>query len=332
MPYLCLGKENEIDKDAKILAVVRSGTSLDGNVLALSTKDADEATERLRKRTASALHYENYEKRFKKCGLSTSDSARAFTLLSRHLKNGDEIDEVPELMRGIYAAMLADCAAPSCANSISLPPGSHFEFCPTPDPKGRDCVGFFGAAGCGKTWSCANFVLRYHKLWPERKIYILSANTTRDDPAWLSLPEAARPKQLDANSLMASGIDVARDFGEPCCVVVDDLLDAVDNKMKKCVIRFVSDILDIGRRHGVTALITNHLLTDGQRTRALLHSLHAIFIYPSLTPSHSTSYFMKRLGIPIENLPWMKKAGRAVVVSVVSPQYLLGDSECRLVD
>jgi hypothetical protein len=331
MPFLCLTKESAVPKNSKILAVVRSGTSLDGNVLALSSKDADDETA-AEQRAKATLKFETFERALRKAKLKPQEASRAFTLLTRQVKAGDDEEEVPEPLRPVFRSMLAACAAPEHANAVCLPPGHRFELVPTQDAKGRNCLGFFGAAGCGKTWACANWVLRYHKLWPDRKIFILSANTVSDDPAWLSLPESARPKQLDANTLMESGIDVARDFGKPCCVVVDDLLDAVDGRMKRAVVRFVSDLLDIGRRHGVSCCITNHLLTDGQRTRALLHSLEAVYIFPSLTPSHSTRYFCKKIGIPETMIPWMKSAGRAVVCSIVAPQYLLGDSECRLIE
>lgn len=330
MPYLTIASDEALPPDCRPLAIVRSSSEdLDGKILAISEGLESEPSKRKR----VTLLLADYESEMRKV-VRASEIGRAFAHLMQAVRNGNSADEVPEPLRDVFASMLVAAEAPKHGASMTLPVNSHFETVPNPDPKQRDAIFVASPAGGGKTVWCAAFVQKYRKLFPDRPVFILSKNTVSDDGAWLALREKDRPKQMDVTTLLADAIDIARDFPpQGCLLIFDDLIDAYDGKMGKAVNRTVQDALQIGRRHNISVLCTSHELTSYNRTRALLHDMHSVVLFANHTPSHSLRYFLKKVGFDAEHIiPTLRRAGRAVQLSLRAPQWYLGDRECVLTE
>jgi hypothetical protein len=309
MPYLLLGAE--IPPSTRTLAIVRSSGDDDGYVLGLC-----DGVEEAPKFTPATPLLEEYEKELK-AAVGAAKVGRAFSELVSGLRHGYKTEDLPPPLQKIFARMLETTIT---ASEITLGPNAHYEVCPNPDPKTRDAIGVFSPAGGGKSVWCASFTQKYRRLFPDRPVFILSKNTVADDPAWLAL--------------FSDNIDIARDMPpQGSLLIFDDLIDAYDGKMKKAVQRTVQDALQIGRRHNVSVLVTSHQLTDGMNMRAILHDLHSCILFPSHTPTHSLRYFLNKIGLDGDHIiGTLRKAGRAVQVSIRAPQFYLGDKECKLVE
>lgn len=331
MPYLLLGPD-EAHKGTAPLAIVRSSDpALHGRLISVSDDHRDSPSPTRFERTPR-LDAGKYTRILRRAGMTPREAARAIGELEAGVRAGKSSSEMPSELRVVFTAALDDMAGPEFGDEVTLPPLSSFEPVPNPNPEERDAICFLGRPGCGKTYLMAAFVRRYHALFPERAVYILSKNDTSTDPAWLALPEKARPKAIDPASLLASEVDMARDLAR-CCVIVDDALDAFDGKMNKAVERFCADALDIGRRACITVLISMHLLTAGHRSRTLLNSSHSAVIFPSLTPTHSLRYFLTKLGLDAKELiPKLRRMGRWVQISLTAPVWCLAETSCCLLD
>jgi hypothetical protein len=330
MPFLTLATDAALPAGVRPLAIVRSSSDLDGKILAISEGMEGEPSKRRR----APLLLDDYEDELKDV-VKASEIGRAFALLVNAVRAGHDVSDVPPPLRAVFMSMLSSAEGPKVGNALALPPNAHFESVPNPDPKQRDAIFIASPAGGGKTVWCAAWVQKYRKLFPERPVYILSKNTVADDPAWLSLKPKDRPEQMDVNSLLSDSIDIARDFPpDGCCLVFDDLIDAFDGKMAKAVTRTVQDSLQIGRRHNISVLITSHELTSYNRTRAILHDVHSCVLFANHTPGHSLRYFLSKLFGKVDDgmVPMLRKAGRAVQISVRAPQWWMGDHEARLLD
>ena len=330
MPFLTLCDDADLVRlGVRPLAIVKSSGDLDGQILAIS--EGVESEPAKRRRWAPKL--EDWEGELKKL-VPKADVGRCFSLLVAGVRTASDAAALPAPLRGVFTRMKEEAEGPKCANSLALPPNSHFESMPNPDPKTRDALFVASPAGGGKTVWCAAWTQKYRRLFPDRKVFILSKNTVADDPAWLALKPEDRPEQLDVSTLLSDNIDIARDFDkEGCLLIFDDLIDAYDGKMAKAVARTVQDSLQIGRRHNISVIITSHQLTAGWATRAILHDVHSCVLFANHTPAHSLRYFLKKIGLDAEHIiPVLRRAGRAVQVSVRAPQWWLGDREAVLLD
>jgi hypothetical protein len=327
MPYLTLGPETDREEpDVRTLALVRSDDdALHGQVLRVHSTHLD-SPERKPGRLARA------REALRGAGLPARHLDAAEEALSQALAEGDE-GAVPARFRA--AARAAAAERPRAAREITLPPNAHFELLPTPDPAGRDAIFVAGPPGAGKSVWAAAFARKYHGLWPKRQIFLMSKNDCASDPAWSSLISKGWVTLLDPSTLLESPVDVTKDFGsEGALFVADDLLDAYagNRKLADAVLGLVNDSLDLARKNRLSVLVLNHAATDYRRTRTVLTSCQCAVVFPAFTPTHVLSYFCKKIGIDPRTIPGMRRMGRAVVVSLVAPQWLLGLTDARLVE
>ena len=328
MPFLALCQEDRLPKDAKPLAIVRSSNEgLDNKLLGLYSGHESEPVRRAK---APAPKLEHYERALKKA-VGQAQLGRAFAGLVAAVKANADEEDVPAPLRRIYASMCAESAGPKIASCIELPPGSSFQLVPNPDPKVRDVGYFAGPAGSGKSWAAAQWAEKYYKLWPDRKIFMFTANDIEADPAWAKLLKSGALTILDPKTLWLSPMDVARDFPEEGSLTIyDDCIDAFAGKQEKSVLLAVQNQLQLGRKFGQSVLVISHELSNYSKTRAILHDSHWCCVFPSLTPPHSLKYFLSKIGIDPKIIPQMRTWGRAVYLSLRAPQWAVSEHSARL--
>lgn len=329
MPFLALCDEADLPKDARPLAIVRSSNdALDGRILGLYSGHESEPAKRAK---CAPPKLEHYEKELKKI-VGAANVGRHFAELVRAVRSGADPSAVPPALHALFARMCAECAGPQIASAISLPPGAHFELVPPPGEKDERVVGYFaGPAGSGKSYAAAQWAEKYHALWPSRKIFFFTANDISADPAWAKLLKQKALTLLDPKSLLASPMDVARDFpSDGSLTIWDDCIDAFSGKQEKAVLLAVQNQLQLGRKFGQSVLVISHELTNYSRTRAILHDSHFCCVFPALTPPHSLRFFLSKIGVDERLLPEMRKWGRAVYVSLRAPMWAVSENTARL--
>jgi hypothetical protein len=139
---------------------------------------------------------------------------------------------------------------------------------PTHDPEGRDVVMVGGKSGSGKSHIARNFMVRYHDLFPERKIYLFSfleSDTTLGSVKGLY-------RKIKAEKLEDEYTEFSiKDF-ESSLVVVDDVEGY--ERTNKIIFQKIQSIIDMiatmGRHTASSIVVCSHLLTDYKRTRLFL--------------------------------------------------------------
>lgn len=329
MPFLALCDEADLPKDARPLAIVKSSNeALNGQILGLYTGHEDAPA---KKAKAPPPNLTDYEKEIKKV-VGAANVGKCFADLVRALRSGAEPDDVPPPLRPVFARMCAAAAGPTIASSISLPPGATFELVPPPGEKDERVVGYFaGPAGSGKSYAAAQWAEKYHSMWPERKIFFFTANDVSADPAWAKLLKHKALTLLDPKTLLASPMDVARDFpSDGSLTIWDDCIDAFSGKLEKAVLLGVQNQLQLGRKFGQSVIVISHELSNYGKTRPILHDAHFACVFPALTPPHSLRFFLTKIGVDEKLIPQMRKWGRAVYLSLRAPGWAVSENTARL--
>jgi len=149
---------------------------------------------------------------------------------------------------------------------------SKFQLIPNPKTE-RQIIYITGPSGSGKSTFCCNYLLEYKKKFKDRPIYLFSA---LDDDESI---DKIKPKRFKIDSsLYTDPIDV-KDLAESV-VIFDDTDCIPDKKIRDAVNSIMDQILQIGRHHKITAIITMHLPTSGKYTRKLLNESHIYVWFP----------------------------------------------------
>jgi hypothetical protein len=116
-------------------------------------------------------------------------------------------------------------------------------------------------------------LLEYKKKFKDIPIYLFSA---LDDDESI---DKIKPKRFKIDSsLYTDPIDV-KDLAESV-VIFDDTDCIPDKKIRDAVNSIMDQILQIGRHHKITAILTMHLPTSGKDTRKLLNESHIYVWFP----------------------------------------------------
>lgn len=146
---------------------------------------------------------------------------------------------------------------------------------PIPDTKKeREVLYITGQSGSGKTYFTKKYLEEYKKIYPDNPIYLFSAipyEGEKDDykeikPDRIKIDE--KIKDLDA-----------KDF-DNCCVVFDDMDCYKDKKVMNIVSKLRDEMLETGRHHKTTLIITYHQPTNFTDTRRIISEATAVVYFP----------------------------------------------------
>lgn len=151
---------------------------------------------------------------------------------------------------------------------VVLQPAMKLAIEPNRDPKGRDVIMVGGKSGSGKSYIARNFAIRYHELFPKRKIHLISfleSDITIDSVDKIF-------KRLDAAKFEDEDVEYdVKDFTESL-VIVDDVegYERTNKKIFNGIQSVIDMIATMGRHNASSLVVCSHLLTDYKRTRLFL--------------------------------------------------------------
>lgn len=205
-----------------------------------------------------------------------------------------------------------------------------------PDTVKRNIVYVAGASGSGKSYVSAEYARNYHLLFPKRNIFLFSKKGSdpafdcldkeiklfgRVDPQ-----DIVNEQELEARRAFLKVNDLERYNEYESEEKDEDLLKLAIKKYKKpeytinyecfknslCIFddthtftrgaadlikQLQKDCMDLGRASNIEMIITNHLLTDGHKTRNVLNELTKLVLFPEATSDHQLKYCLeKQLG------------------------------------
>jgi len=140
---------------------------------------------------------------------------------------------------------------------------------PTNDPNGRDVIMVGGKSGSGKSHIARNFAIRYHELYPSRKIFLFSflkEDKTIDTISYIM--KRVKAEMMDDEEYTQPSIS---EF-EKSLVIIDDVEGY--ERTNKTIFNGIQSIIDMiatmGRHTQSSIIVCSHLLSDYKRTRLFL--------------------------------------------------------------
>lgn len=139
---------------------------------------------------------------------------------------------------------------------------------PNNDPKGRDVIMVGGKSGSGKSHIARNFAIRYHQLYPDRKIFLFSF--LKEDNTIDSIKDIIKRVKSDLLDDDDYECKIA-DF-EESLVIIDDVegYERVNKKIFNAIQSVIDMIATMGRHTQSSIMVCSHLLSDYKRTRLFL--------------------------------------------------------------
>jgi hypothetical protein len=150
--------------------------------------------------------------------------------------------------------------------------------------KEREIGMIVGASGSGKSTYVRKYCMEYKKSYPKRDIFMFS-NLTEDK----SLDDVGIKRIIIGENLLNEPLSV-EDFSDSL-VLFDDTDVIRDKYIKEAVYQIMNEILETGRHHKVSAIVTNHLAT-GPLLKRILNEAHW-FVYFPHGATRSTKYVLE---------------------------------------
>jgi hypothetical protein len=148
-------------------------------------------------------------------------------------------------------------------------------------------------------------------------------STLPEDVSVDDIKNLKRPKIDD--TLVSDPIE-ASEFADS--MVIFDDCDTIANKShRKEVFKILDQILQTGRHHKISCVLTFHLPSDRQTTRQMLNECHFVTIFPMSVMTKSTKYVLENyIGITPKMMKEIKKlSSRWVTIAKNYPQAILSE-------
>jgi len=166
--------------------------------------------------------------------------------------------------------------------------------------KEREIIYVTGPSGSGKSTYIRKYLEQYKKKNKDKAIYLFSSlpeDESLDDvkPQRIRLDESIYQDPIDIEELADS------------VVIFDDIDVISDKKIRDAVYNILNKTLEIGRHFKVTALVTNHLPTNGRETRRILNEAHQMVYFPHSASGRITYLLCDYLGLDKKMIAYFKR-------------------------
>jgi hypothetical protein len=273
------------------------------------------------KRPKASFNRQRYMKSLS--GLKPTERTRTFAQMEEALAK----DVAPEKFIGsgeakeVYEKIVKESKSDKV---IELDDGGMFELLPSPDPKKREVWYIAGQSGSGKSYIAKGLAHYYHKLHPERGVYLVSKlneDSTLDTLKFL--------KRVNIQSFVDDYPDL-EEFKD--CMVIFDDYDTLTGDAEKVITKIVDDLAIMGRHTNTTMLCLSHYLTNYKKTRLLLNEATHIVVYPLSTSYHALRYLLKNyVGVDEEDLKRQRKLGsRWLAYAKGFPQFMISQKNAEI--
>jgi len=211
---------------------------------------------------------------------------------------------------------------------VVLPSGEFFALEPTNLEKGRDVIMVGGKSGSGKSHTARNFATRYHLLWPQRPIHLISY-LKQDD----TLDVLKFLKRLDPSKEFNEG-PPPLDFFDDSLTIFDDIegFQRDDPDLHDLLQQTIDMIATTGRHNSSSLLVASHLLTDYKRTRLFLGEAQKFVLFPNgCSMKQMTNLLGLYGGCDTDELRRIRRLpSRWVALCTTFPSLVLYESGCYL--
>jgi len=193
--------------------------------------------------------------------------------------------------------------------------------------KGREVQYISGQSGAGKSYLTMQYIKKYKKKYPDRQIYVFSHLDTCDTLDVIKDLRRIKIKSEDFLNRPISGVDF-----KDSLVIFDDC-DCLSNKrVKDRVYQLMDEMLQTGRHHRISVIVTSHLMTAGKETRIPLAEAHVITIFPKASGFKALEYIGEAyIGMDRKEVRSLKQIeGRHVSIIRKHPRCQLTTKTCKM--
>jgi len=185
----------------------------------------------------------------------------------------------------------------------------------------------------GKSTYLAGIIKEYKKMKPKAPIWLFSDTPKDDKIDKLGVKRVVLDDELIDDPIEAEELMGPEEADFHSMVIFDDIDSIISKPLFKSVSALRDQILQKGRHHFVSCIVTNHKLTDYKNTSIILNEDQFITLFPKATSKYHFDYILKTYcGMSPEqidkayNLPT-----RAVSVSKNYPRFVLYQSGIYLI-
>lgn len=213
---------------------------------------------------------------------------------------------------------------------LDIPLTNFFNILPSTDPNKRDVFYISGKSGSGKSYISTQIIENYHKLYPERHLYLISKLEEDETIDKVKAPLKRIPVELFIENFNINNFN-------NCLIMLDDY-DTIEGKAGKALQEIIKDICIMGRKHNdsqgnITLILATHYLTNYSKTRLILNEATHFIVYPQNTSHHQLKYLLQNyIGLDEKETKKLKKLGRWVCFKVGFPQYMISQNEIKLLN
>lgn len=179
-------------------------------------------------------------------------------------------------------------------DGIFLFDGNIFPIPPTGELTDRLVVS--GPTHCGKSTFIGLWGKEYKKLNKKKDIILLSNH--KEDPKL----DFLKPIRIDLNELVEEKPEL--EVFKNSLVIFDDADNGTDKNINKTVRLLENNLLQNGRKQGISVAITSHLMNDREHMRIILNDTNYVIFFPGGGAArHSIEYNLKHyVGLSIKHI------------------------------
>ena len=212
--------------------------------------------------------------------------------------------------------------------NVTIPEYAEFTLMPPKIKDAREVISIAGASGAGKSYLARAYAKEYHKMWPDRDIFVISALTSDK-----TLDVLKYLKRIDVSSLVDDPLEKGQDLEDfDHSLVIFDDTEALQGKEKDAVQHLLDSLLTLGRHSSTSVIVASHLPARGKETRLLLSESNRFIVMPSAMGYHSLHYLLTtHVGLsPKEVIDLRKIKSRWICLGKTYPRFLLSSNFARI--
>lgn len=154
-----------------------------------------------------------------------------------------------------------------------------------------------GKSGAGKSCFSASYIREYQDMFPDRKVFLFS--THDGEKAYEQLEHAA----IVLDDGFVENPPTLDDLKNSLCVF-DDCDALQDKKLLAAVDALNLDLINNGRKYGISVVTLAHQLMEYKRTRGQLNEANRVVFFPQGSAYHNQRFLKVYAGL---NAEWIKK-------------------------
>lgn len=158
-----------------------------------------------------------------------------------------------------------------------------------------------GASGSGKSTFVSNYLKEYKKMFKQNPSYLFS-HVKEDDKL-----DKLKPMRIKLGGKLVED-PITNEMMKDSVAIFDDIDVIKDKDIKNAVEGIRDEILETGRHHNTSALITNHLPT-GRELKRVLNECHTMTWFP-MNYNRQQKYFLENYaGFDKNQIKRIRKSG-----------------------